>query len=46
MLGPSVTVPITDGKLLLGTWPQVILIDFDVRPRQREVVVQLSGEKQ
>jgi thiamine phosphate synthase YjbQ (UPF0047 family) len=34
------------GKLVLGTWPQVVLIDFDVRPREREVVVPLSGEKQ
>jgi secondary thiamine-phosphate synthase enzyme len=44
LLGPSVTVPVEDGKLLLGTWQQVILIDFDVRPRRREVVVQLTGE--
>jgi secondary thiamine-phosphate synthase enzyme len=46
LLGPSVTVPVEDGKLVLGTWQQVVLIDFDVRPREREVVVQVSGEKQ
>lgn len=43
LLGPSLTVPFRDGRLLLGTWQQVVLIDFDTRPRRREVVVQLSG---
>jgi secondary thiamine-phosphate synthase enzyme len=45
LLGPSLTVPFRDGQLLLGTWQQIVLIDFDNRPRRREVVVQLSGEK-
>ncbi|PYQ12777.1 MAG: secondary thiamine-phosphate synthase enzyme [Acidobacteria bacterium] len=45
LLGPSLTVPFADGKLVLGTWQQIVLIDFDVRPRQREIVVQLTGEK-
>jgi secondary thiamine-phosphate synthase enzyme len=45
LLGPSLIVPIKDGKLLLGTWQQIILIDFDNRPRRREVVVQLTGEQ-
>ena len=45
LLGPSITVPFRDGRLLLGTWQQVVLIDFDNRPRQRDVVVQLSGER-
>ncbi|HEX6269337.1 MAG TPA: secondary thiamine-phosphate synthase enzyme YjbQ [Anaerolineales bacterium] len=44
LLGPSLTVPFTDGHLTLGTWQQVIYVDFDVRPRQRELVVQLIGE--
>jgi secondary thiamine-phosphate synthase enzyme len=44
LLGPSLTVPVVDGRLLLGTWQQVVLVDFDNRPRRREVVVQLSGE--
>ncbi|HMK92999.1 MAG TPA: secondary thiamine-phosphate synthase enzyme YjbQ [Thermoleophilia bacterium] len=44
LLGPSLTVPFEAGRLLLGTWQQIILIDFDNRPREREVVVQLSGE--
>jgi len=43
-LGPSLAVPIIDGRLTLGTWQQIILIDFDTRPRQRDVVVQIVGE--
>ena len=45
LLGPSLAVPFREGRLLLGTWQQVVLVDFDTRPRQREVVVQLSGER-
>jgi secondary thiamine-phosphate synthase enzyme len=45
LLGPSLTVPFEDGTLLLGTWQQIVLIDFDNRPRRRDVVVQLSGER-
>jgi secondary thiamine-phosphate synthase enzyme len=44
LLGPSLTVPFVDGQLTLGTWQQVIHIDFDVRPRQRQLVLQLIGE--
>ncbi len=44
MLGPSLTVPIVDSKPTLGTWQQIILIDFDTRPRSRTIVVQLIGE--
>ncbi|HJR80721.1 MAG TPA: secondary thiamine-phosphate synthase enzyme YjbQ [Anaerolineales bacterium] len=44
LLGPSLTVPFTEGQLTLGTWQQVIYVDFDNRPRQRELVVQLIGE--
>ncbi len=43
-LGPSITVPVTAGRLTLGTWQQIVLIDFDTRPREREVVVHLLGE--
>ncbi|MFC1805194.1 secondary thiamine-phosphate synthase enzyme YjbQ [Candidatus Omnitrophota bacterium] len=42
--GPSLTVPFDKGSLLLGTWQQVVLADFDNRPRQRSVIVQLLGE--
>lgn len=44
LLGPSLTIPFVDGQLTLGTWQQVIYVDFDNRPRQRELVLQLIGE--
>ncbi|MDH4266828.1 MAG: secondary thiamine-phosphate synthase enzyme YjbQ [Deltaproteobacteria bacterium] len=44
LLGPSLTVPVTDGKLALGTWQQIVFIDFDNRSRQRKIVVQVMGE--
>ena len=44
LLGPSLTIPFVDSRLTLGTWQQVIYLDFDVRPRQRELIVQLIGE--
>jgi secondary thiamine-phosphate synthase enzyme len=44
LLGPSLTVPFVEGALTLGTWQQIILLEFDTRPRQREVVVQIVGE--
>lgn len=43
--GTSMTVPFKSGTLLTGTWQQVIFIDFDTRPRQRRVAVQLLGKK-
>ena len=42
--GPSMTIPFAEGKLLLGTWQQLVLAEFDNRPRQRQVIVQLIGE--
>lgn len=44
LLGPSLTIPFVDGELTLGTWQQVIYVDFDNRPRQRRLVVQIIGE--
>jgi secondary thiamine-phosphate synthase enzyme len=44
MLGPSITVPFNNGELLLGTWQQIALFEFDTRPRRREIVVQIIGE--
>jgi secondary thiamine-phosphate synthase enzyme len=44
LFGPSLAIPIEDGRPLLGTWQQVVLLDFDNRPRTREIVVQLIGE--
>ena len=44
LLGPSLTVPVVAGRLALGTWQQIILIDFDTRPRTRTVICQMVGE--
>ncbi|HUA06029.1 MAG TPA: secondary thiamine-phosphate synthase enzyme YjbQ [Solirubrobacteraceae bacterium] len=41
VIGPSETIPIVEGRLTLGTWQQVVLIDFDDRPRERTVTVQV-----
>jgi secondary thiamine-phosphate synthase enzyme len=41
LIGPSEAVPVADGRLALGTWQQLVLIDFDDRPRERTVVVQV-----
>jgi secondary thiamine-phosphate synthase enzyme len=41
VVGPSETVPVRDGRLAMGTWQQLVLVDFDDRPRQRTVVVQV-----
>ena len=43
LLGPSLAVPFREGKLSLGTWQQIIFVDFDNRARQRELVVQVLG---
>ena len=43
LLGPSLTIPVIEGKPVLGTWQQIILCDFDNRPRKRQVVVQVTG---
>ena len=40
----NLTVPVGEGKLLLGTWQQIFLLECDVRPRQRQVVVTVLGE--
>ena len=45
LLGCSLTIPIENGEMALGTWQQIVLVDFDNRPRKREVVVQLWGER-
>ncbi len=44
LLGASLVVPFADKRLTLGTWQQIVLVDFDNRPRSREIVVQLMGE--
>jgi secondary thiamine-phosphate synthase enzyme len=44
LTGPAVTIPFENSRLLLGTWQQVVLAEFDNRPRKREIVVQIIGE--
>jgi secondary thiamine-phosphate synthase enzyme len=44
LLGPSLSLPFSDGAPTLGTWQQVVLVDFDNRPRSRRVIVQMVGE--
>lgn len=43
LLGPSLTVPVAGGEPVTGTWQQIVLCDFDNRPRTRRIVVQVSG---
>ena len=44
LLGPSLTVPFVEGQLTLGTWQQIVFINFDTRPRSRKLVLQMMGE--
>jgi secondary thiamine-phosphate synthase enzyme len=44
MIGPDITIPFVAGKLTLGTWQQVVFLDFDNRRRNRELIVQIMGE--
>ncbi len=44
LLGASLTIPLVDRVLLLGTWQQVVMLDFDNRPRKREIRIQIIGE--
>ena len=44
LVGPSLAIPFVDRELVLGEWQQVVLVEFDVRPRKRKVVVQVMGE--
>ena len=45
LIGPSVSIPVRDGTLVLGTWQKIVCVDFDDRPRRRRVVVQLLGDR-
>jgi len=44
LMGPSLTVPYSNGELLLGTWQQIVLVDCDTRPRTRDLVLNIIGE--
>jgi len=46
LFAPSLQVPIEGGRLVLGTWQQIVLLDFDNRPRTREIVVQIIGGRE
>lgn len=44
IVGPSLAIPFRDARLLLGTWQQIVLVEFDTRPRTRHYVIQIIGE--
>ena len=44
LMGPSLTVPFVDRRMTLGTWQQIVFLDFDTRPRSRNLVLQVMGE--
>lgn len=44
LLGASLTVPFSNKRLMVGTWQQIVLVDFDNRPRSRQVILQIMGE--
>jgi secondary thiamine-phosphate synthase enzyme len=44
LIGPSLHIPVVEGKMALGTWQQIVLLDFDNRPRERRIVIQIAGE--
>jgi len=45
LIKPFLTVPIENGKLILGTWQQIVLIDFDTRPRERKIIIKIISSK-
>ena len=45
IIGPSVTIPVIEGQLPLGTWQQIVFLELDVRPRTRRLIIQVIGEK-
>ena len=44
LLGPSITIPVADGEPVLGTWQQIFLLECDIRPRRRTIVITITGE--
>lgn len=44
IIGPALTIPLEDGKMTLGTWQQIVVIDHDNRPRTREIIIQVMGD--
>jgi secondary thiamine-phosphate synthase enzyme len=44
-MGPGLTAPVSEGKVILGTWQQIVVIDHDNRPRKRKIFIQVMGEE-
>jgi len=44
LVGPSLTIPFKDNRLLLGTWQQIVVMEMDVRQRERKIILQIMGE--
>ena len=44
LIGPSITIPFKDGKMILGTWQQIVLVEMDTRQRERKIILQIIGE--
>ena len=44
LIGPDITIPFADSQLLLGTWQQIVFVDFDIYPRERKIVLQFIGD--
>ena len=44
LVGPSLTIPFKDGRLLLGTWQQIVVVEMDIRERERKIMLQIMGE--
>ena len=44
LIGPGLTIPFKEGNLMLGTWQQIVLLETDIRPRERKIVLQIIGE--
>ena len=44
LIGPSLAIPILEGRLTLGTWQQIVLVEMDTRPRERKIILQVIGE--
>lgn len=44
LIGPSLAIPIIEGRLTLGTWQQIVLVEMDTRPRERKIILQVIGE--
>ena len=44
LVGPRLTIPFKDGRLLLGTWQQIVILEMDIRQRERRIILQIMGE--